>query len=262
LTGKDRYILGIAITLPVREVFSYSVPDNLVVMAEVGRRALVPFRNRKVIGYIIKKDLGTRDEGIKDILDILDPEPLFKDNLVPFFQWMADYYLFPIGLLVQSALPSGLNLTPFKSGRLTQAGMAVMKSLPASSSEGRLLSWIKENPGKRLPAPLGAVHRLKERGWVDIEDRTGKSSVGPIKRKFIRVKNGAGLDSISKENNGAIRAKNEADFIETLSRTINGLSLQEISARFNNGPYLVRKWIKAGLIGREACIVVRCMPYR
>jgi primosomal protein N' (replication factor Y) len=257
LTGKDRYILGVAITLPVREVFSYSVPDNLVAMAEVGRRVLVPFGSRKVIGYIIKKDLGTIDEGIKDILEILDPEPLFKDNLVPFFQWMADYYLFPIGLLVRSALPSGLNLTPYKSGRITQAGLAVMKSLPTSSIEGRLLSWIKENPGKRLPAPLGAVHRLKERGWVDIEDRTAKSSVGPIKRKIIRLKNGADLGSILKENNGTFRAKNEADFIETLSISKNGLYLQEISARFKNGPYLVRKWIKAGLIGSYAERVFR-----
>ena len=247
MTSRDRYILGVAITLPVREVFSYSVPDNLVAMAEIGRRALVPFRNRKVIGYIIKKDLGTRDEGIKDILEILDPEPLFKDNLVPFFQWMADYYLFPIGLLVQSALPSGLNLTPYKSGTITQAGLTAMKSLPASSIEGRLLSWIHENPGKRLQAPLDVVYRLKARGWVDIEDRTGKGSVGPIKRKIIRLKDGADFDLISKDN-CTIRAKNEADFIETLSGAENGLPLQEISARFNNGPYLVRKWIKAGLI--------------
>ena len=247
MTGKDRYILGVAITLPVREIFSYSVPDNLIAMAEVGRRVLVPFRTRKVIGYIIKKDLGTRDEGIKDILDILDPEPLFKDNLVPFFQWMADYYLFPIGLLVQSALPSGMNLTPYKSGRITQAGLAAMKTLPASSIEGRLLSWIKENPDKRIPPPLDVVHRLKARGWVDIEDRTVKGSVGPIRRKIIRIKDGADLDLIS-EYNCAIRAKNEKDFIETLSRSKNGLPLQEISARFNNGQYLVRKWIKAGLI--------------
>ncbi len=247
MTDKDRYILGIAITLPVREVFSYSVPDNLVAMAEVGRRALVPFRNRKVIGYIIKKDLRTRDEGIKDILDILDPEPLFKDNLIPFFQWMADYYLFPIGRIIQAALPSGMNFTRFKSGRITQAGLMAMKSLPASCVEGRLLSWIKENPGKPLPPPLEVAYRLKERGWVDIEDQTRKGSVGPITRKIIRLKNGAEPDSVSKKNKG-IRTKNEADFIETLSIIHNGLPLQEIAARFDNGPYLVRKWTKAGLI--------------
>ena len=250
MTGKDRHILGIAVTLPVREVFSYSVPDNLVARAEVGRRALVPFRNRSVIGYIIKKEVGTKDEGIgiKDILDILDTESLFKDNLVPFFQWMADYYLFPIGLLVQSALPTGLNAAPFKSGKLTKEGMAAMELLPSSSDEKRILSWLKENPGKRLPVPLSVANRLEERGWVVIKTRAGKSNVGPLKRKFIRFKNGIGLDSISKVNNGAIRAKNESEFLESLSCSPKGISLKEISARFKNGPYLARKWIKAGLI--------------
>ncbi|HJX34704.1 MAG TPA: DEAD/DEAH box helicase, partial [Desulfatiglandales bacterium] len=248
LTGEDGYILKIAVTLPVKELFSYSVPDNLAPRTEVGRRVLVPFRNRKIIGYIINKDLGTIDEGTKDILDVLDQEPIFKANLVPFFQWMADYYLFPIGLLIQSALPSGMNLTQFKAGRITRAGLTAMESLPLSSKEGRILSWIKDNPGKRLPPPLDMVYRLKARGWVEIEERAGKGNVGPITRKIIRIKEGADLGSISTGNRDAFRAKNEADFIETLSSTENGLPLQEISARFKNGSYLVRKWIKTGLI--------------
>ncbi len=248
MTDKDRYILKIAITLPVRELFSYSVPDNLMPRTDVGRRVLVPFRERKVIGYIMKKELGMVDEGTRDIMDILDQEPIFKENLVPFFQWMADYYLFPIGLLVQSALPSGINLTQFKTGRITQAGLTALESLPSSSIEGRMLSWIKDNPGKRLSPPLDVVYRLKDRGWVEIEERAGKGNVGPITRKIIRIKEGADFGPITTGNKSAFRAKNEADFIETLSGTKDGLPLQEISARFKNGAYLVRKWIKTGLI--------------
>jgi len=135
LTGKERNTVGIAVALPVREVYTYSVPDHLATMAEVGRRTLVPFRNRKVIGYIIKKEIDPKDEGIKDILEFLDPGPLFNLNLVPFFQWMADYYLFPIGLLIQSALPAGINVTPFKTGRLTNEGISLIKSRQISSDE-------------------------------------------------------------------------------------------------------------------------------
>ncbi len=248
MTNKDRYILKIAVTLPVRELFSYSVPDSLEPMTEVGRRVLVPFRERKVIGYIMKKEFGAVGEETRDIIDILDQEPIFKDNLVPFFQWMADYYLFPIALLVQSALPSGMNMTRFKAGRITHAGLMAMESLPTSSIEGRMLSWIKDNPGRRLSPPLDVVYRLKARGWVDIEEKAGKGNVGPITRKIIRIKEGADFGPISAGNRSAFRAKNEADFIETISSTKNGLPLKEISARFKNGSYLVRKWIKTGLI--------------
>ena len=111
MTEKFDNILRVAVTLPVRETYSYSVPDALRQAAGIGRRALVPFRSRNVIGYIIgiEKQPPEDIKGVKDILDILDGEPLFHEKSVSFFQWMADYYLFPIGLLIKSALPGGIN---------------------------------------------------------------------------------------------------------------------------------------------------------
>jgi primosomal protein N' (replication factor Y) len=198
LTFKQRHILSVAVTLPVRGEYTYSVPDELVPPAAVavGCRIMVPFRNRKVIGYVLKKEIGEKGEGIKDIQDVLDSEPLFHDNLVPFFQWMADYYLFPIGLLIQSALPSGLNVAP------------------------------------------------------------GRSGIGPLKRKFVRFKEGIDFDSLLSEQAGELKAKNEHEFLKVLSLS-EGISLQEIYARFSNGPYLVRKWTKSGLIEPYSASVFR-----
>jgi primosomal protein N' (replication factor Y) len=247
LTGKERNIVGIAVALPVREVYKYSVPDHLAPMAEVGRRALVPFRNRKVIGYIIKKEIDPKEEGIKDILEFLDPGPLFNDNLVPFFQWMADYYLFPIGLLIQSALPAGINVTPFKTGQLTNEGIALIKSRHISSDERKVLSWINNNPGKRLTAPGEILSRMESRGWVFIEDRPIRRSVGPLRRKFVRLKGTDYSQSILMGDTVPLKAANEAEFIKLLSSS-EGISLREIYGRFKNGPYLVKKWIKTGLI--------------
>lgn len=247
LTSKQLY-LGIAVTLPVKEIFSYAVPEHLVSMAEIGRRALVPFRNREVIGYILRKDFGTKQEEIKEILDILDAEPLFNDSLVPFFQWMADYYLFPIGMLIRSALPAGLNIAQFKSAKLTREGMEAIKRLSPSSPEGKLLCWINNNPYKRLPVPLNLAYKLEKKGWVIIENREGKTHTRPLKRKYLRLKEGVNLDSITGETERAFRAKNDAEFLKSLAFSSKGLPLKEISARFNNGPYLARKWSKKGLI--------------
>ena len=126
---------------------------------------LVPFQNRKVTGYIIEKGPDNKEKDLKEILEVLDPEPLFHHNLVPFFKWMAGYYLYPIGRLIQSGLPGGLNVSSFKTGCLTEKGLAVLKSLRDHSDERKLLSWVKEHPGKRLPYPLHMAHTFHKKGW-------------------------------------------------------------------------------------------------
>lgn len=256
MADKDRYSLKVAITLPVKETFFYTVPAHLATKADVGCRVMVPFRNRKVIGYVLEKELEKGNRDLKDILDILDPEPLFHEGLVPFFQWMADYYLYPIGRLIQSALPGGINVAPYRTGRLTEKGFIALNSMPKTSEEGKLLSWINANPGKRLPPPLHTAYRLQRSGWIQLESRTSKRSVGPLKRKFVRLKEGTDLDGILSKEATSFRAKNEVQFLEALSKT-DTIPLGELSSRFSNGPYLVNKWKRAGVIETYSATVMR-----
>ena len=122
MTDEQRSYLRVAVALPVRETFFYAIPDNLLPKAEIGRRVSVPFRNRKVIGYILEKRHGDQEEGLKNVLEVLDEEPLFPEGLVLFFQWMSEYYLYPIGRFIQSALPGGLNARPLRQARSQKRG--------------------------------------------------------------------------------------------------------------------------------------------
>ena len=227
-------------------------------MSRVGCRALVPFRNRKVVGYILRMEDGRREvqEEVKEILDILDPEPLFRKNLVPFFEWVADYYLYPIGRLIQSALPSGLNITPFKTGRITEKGKIALSSLSIPPEDIKLLSWVKEHPGKRLPSPLFRAHQLREKGWIEMERGHVRRPVGPLKRKFIRLKDCVDMEIILSKGTSSFTGKNEREFIRVISES-EGLSLKEIYSRFENGPYLVKKWKKAGIMEDYYRTVIR-----
>jgi primosomal protein N' (replication factor Y) len=256
LTDEHRSCLEIAVVLPIRETFSYAVPPNLVARADIGHRVQVPFRNRSVTGYILEKRPGGQEDDLKKILDVLDQEPLFHRSLVPFFKWMADYYLYPIGRLIQSALPGGLNTSSFKTGRLTEKGTRILDSLPAGSEGRRILTWIGENPGKRLPYPLTVPYAFQKKGWVVIEDRIKKRSVGPLLRRFIRPKDGTDLEPILRGKAGSLKAKNEYEFLETVSQS-PGISLRDLSSRFANGAYLVNKWIKKGMIESYNATVFR-----
>src|SRR4030042_1166269 len=100
--------------------------------------------------------------------------------MVPFFEWMAEYYIHPIGRVIQSALPGGLNTKSYKTAFLTEKGLEVLERLPSQYEEAQLLSWIKEHPGKRLPWPLPKIESFQRKGWLIIQDRTSKAGTGPL----------------------------------------------------------------------------------
>jgi primosomal protein N' (replication factor Y) len=256
LTDTEPSCVRIALALPVRETFDYAVPDHLASRARIGARALVPFRNQKATGYILEGVQAGRVKEIREILDILDREPLFHEGLVPFFQWMADYYLYPIGRLIQAALPGGLNVSPFKTGRVTEKGMAGLTRLPARSAERRYLARVKENPNKRLPSPLHMAYSLEKQGLLTIEKKSGKRRAGPLMKKFIRAKEGVDLSSLLREGGGEIRAAGEAEFLEAVLNS-GGILLKDLSSRFSNGPYLAGKWIRKGVLEGYSAPVFR-----
>ena len=112
--------IEVAVAFPVYNTFTYRVPENLSFFASIGKRALVPFGRRRVTGYIIGPSEAMDHCKIKLVLDILDETPLFHSSMIPFFRWIADYYMYPIGEVIKSALPGGLNLYDFVTVAITE----------------------------------------------------------------------------------------------------------------------------------------------
>ena len=100
----------VAVALPVSGTFTYTVAGDLIDKADVGKRVLVPFSGRKVTGYILRTIPPKHRQGLKDIINVSDTYPLFPPNMVEFFEWLANYYHYPIGLIIKTALPAGLNV--------------------------------------------------------------------------------------------------------------------------------------------------------
>ena len=72
---------------------------------------LVPFgRSKTYVGIIAKTHRGPLpiEFQIKDILQVLDAAPILLDSQLRLWQWIADYYMSPIGEVYKAALPSGL----------------------------------------------------------------------------------------------------------------------------------------------------------
>ena len=94
-----------AVALPLRETYSYALPDGLAAGSLVGCRVTVPFGWRKATGFVLGEGPPDTDQPLRPLLDISEEDPLFHSSAVPFLEWVASYYLYPIGLLIQSVAP-------------------------------------------------------------------------------------------------------------------------------------------------------------
>ena len=112
---RPPHIIEVAIPLHLDRIFHYLVPEMLLAEALPGRRALVPFGRRKLTGYILGTAADSSIEKLKEILEVLDHEPLWTAKEYEFFRWVASYYLYPLGEVLKTALPSGINVQTRKS---------------------------------------------------------------------------------------------------------------------------------------------------
>lgn len=97
----------LAFNLPVRKLFTYSVPEGME--PAVGCRAAAPFGARSLTGLVT----GLRDsppEGVGEIREVrrvVDEKPLFGETTLDLARWMARMYMCSLGEALFSMLPGG-----------------------------------------------------------------------------------------------------------------------------------------------------------
>ena len=100
----------IILPLPLEGVFTYGVPATMRPQVRQGLRVLVPFGQKKKYVGIVASLHDRKPEGyqVKDILQVIDQQPILLPAQFRLWSWIADYYMSPIGEVYKAALPSGL----------------------------------------------------------------------------------------------------------------------------------------------------------
>src|SRR2546425_13049627 len=82
----------VAVRPALRHTLTYRVPDGLDV--RTGQRVLVPLGNRRALGIALEP-VARMAPGLKarDVLRVLDPEPVFSPELLTLGLWIAEYYI-------------------------------------------------------------------------------------------------------------------------------------------------------------------------
>jgi primosomal protein N' (replication factor Y) len=86
----------------IPKVLSYRVPEDMHPLP--GTRTLVPVRNSTRVGVLIALKSAEND-GLKDILSIIDPEPLVTQEIIDLLVWCSRYYHAGIGACLALAFP-------------------------------------------------------------------------------------------------------------------------------------------------------------
>lgn len=89
------------------KTFTYSVPTNLIPKAKLGVRVSVPFGSRSLNGLIIGYEKNSEYE-TKDIIDVLDEEPILNEELIELGKIMSEKYICSLMSCYQCMLPSAL----------------------------------------------------------------------------------------------------------------------------------------------------------
>ena len=98
---------------PLDEAFTYIVPEHFTQAVGIGKRVIVPFGSKRYVTGIIESLSPLRPNDVasmKEISEVLDVKPMVIHPQIKFWQWLADYYMCPVGDVYKAAMPAGLKL--------------------------------------------------------------------------------------------------------------------------------------------------------
>lgn len=102
----------VILPLSLKGTFTYRVPENELSNIEIGKRVLIPFGGRKIYTGIVANLHNEAPQGYetKEIISILEQQPLLLPFHLQFWEWLSEYYLCSLGDVYRFAFPSSLKL--------------------------------------------------------------------------------------------------------------------------------------------------------
>ncbi|HUX09266.1 MAG TPA: primosomal protein N', partial [Terriglobia bacterium] len=127
-------MVQVAVLAALRHPLTYSVPESLDV--RVGQRVLVPLGSRRVAGIALSAaPPPPPGMEVRQVLGVLDPEPILSPELLTLGLWIAEYYLAPLGEVFRAMLPLRSHSRKVRVVELTAAGQRNLREMADSLLE-------------------------------------------------------------------------------------------------------------------------------
>ena len=164
----------------IQQTYTYAVPERLNFLS-AGWRVIIPFRTRKVDGFVINvEDIPNAEKlfdfELKEIFDVIDDEAWFTPEMIQAANWISNFYLCPLSQSMSLFMPNN-NSKPVKKKFERVIKLAEnfseddLNKIPArANSQKNLMKILIEK--KELPAKDFSnvqIKSLENLGLIQIE---------------------------------------------------------------------------------------------
>jgi len=194
----------IVVNVPsVAGVFDYAIPEELAEGLGIGKLVVVPFGRQKVQGLILRFVDQPSVAQTKDILELIDPDPVLTSTQIALAEWMAEATLSPLAAIVNMMVPSGLSQQADVIYEIRESGVGnqVNEKNPNSQfpipdlspTQSRLLNLLTERSplrGRQIDTHFRNVDWRKSADWLVRQGILEKRSVlmpPRVRPKNVRV---------------------------------------------------------------------------
>ena len=182
----------VALPVPLDQLFTYEAGALEPI---VGGRVVVPFgagAEKKLSGIVVRVHNEPPTRKLKKVLQVLDAVPVLDEPLLALGQWIARYYLAPIGEVYRSMLPLQAEFRQAFGYLITDLGTEVLYDAAPPGffqrtggeargimaeyavldalSEGEL---VREERLRELGATRELLRSLMQKKWIVREDLSG-----------------------------------------------------------------------------------------
>lgn len=159
------------------KTFSYSIPDEIKDIIQIGQAVLVPFGRQGLINAFVVgfSDYVSGDFRVKKINKILDETPLFSLKYLKLLEWVANYYCTDFVTVLNAALPMKL----IEKNAKVELAVSLIKTegKGLTKRQQEILAQLKEC-GKcsliefeeRAKTTRATMKKLASLGFVKIEE--------------------------------------------------------------------------------------------
>lgn len=192
--------LRIAAPVPLRQYFDY-LGDQASL--QPGTRVRIPFQNRSLVGIFMgyAPESETFSRKLKPITEVIDPTPIIPEEILQLCQWAADYYHYPIGEVLENALPTllrkGKAIDYVKESyyQLTDLGISCdLDIFKKAKRQAEVIQLLKQHP-EGLTAKQLRFHKINktiiknllEKNYIEIKTQEKIATSNHIEEKNIEV---------------------------------------------------------------------------
>jgi primosomal protein N' (replication factor Y) len=186
----------VSLPVPLDRSFTYRLPETLRHRLRPGCRVLVPFGTRKLTGVVVKLH-GQPPEGtLKEVLRLVDEEPVLDAELLALGNWISQYYCAPLGEVLRSMTPLSGEVRKSKLYSLTDSGRDAARQLVLGASEEdsavQVLQLLEARPlsasylEKKLPTAAKVIRSLEKKGFIEIENLEAQRD--PLRASATRLR--------------------------------------------------------------------------